>query len=277
MWLSGAQENRPMPGNAVDVLLRQLRTFIAGPKAEGQSDRHLLEQFLSQRDEASFAALLERHGPMVLGVCRRVLYDEHLAEDAFQATFLILARKAGTIHKRRSVGSWLHGVALRLARKAKTEALRFKRPDPRSKSLSAVDPQAEASWHEAQEVLDDELQRLPDRYRLPLILCYLQGLTRDEAAVQLGWTAGRLKGLLDRGRDQLRSQLLRRGVTLSAAGAATLLADTVLSATVPPLLAVSTIHAAARLAVGATLAACGISAPVVALTEGGLGMMASKK
>ena len=86
-----------MPGNAVEVLLRQLRTFIAGPKAEGQSDRHLLEQFLAQRDEASFAALLERHGPMVLGVCRRVLYDEHLAEDAFQATFLILARNASTI------------------------------------------------------------------------------------------------------------------------------------------------------------------------------------
>src|SRR6267378_2564950 len=106
-----------MPGNAVDVLLRQLRTYIAGQKAEGETDQDLLEQFLSKRDEASFAELLERHGPMVLGVCRRVLHDEHLAEDAFQATFLILARKAGSIRKQTALASWLHGVALRLAHK----------------------------------------------------------------------------------------------------------------------------------------------------------------
>ena len=265
-----------MPANTTDVLLRELRTFIAGRKAEGQTDQDLLEQFLSHRDEASFAALLERHGPMVLGVCRRVLHDEHLAEDAFQAAFLVLAHKATTIRKKQSVGSWLHGVALRLARKAKAEAARSKHPDVRSKSQAAADPQAEASWHEAQQILDDELQRLPEQYRLPLILCYLEGLTRDEAAAQLGWSAGKLKGLLDRGREQLRSQLVRRGVTMSAAGAATLLADTVLSASVPPLLTVSTIHAATRLAAGVALAACGISAPVIALTQGGLKMMASK-
>jgi RNA polymerase sigma factor (sigma-70 family) len=217
------------------------------------------------------------NGRTVLGVCRRVLHDEHLAEDAFQATFLILARKAASIRKQQSVGSWLHGVALRLSRKSKSEAVRSKRPDARGKSQAAVDPQAKASWHESQEILDDELQRLPEKYRLPLILCYLEGLTRDEAAVQLGWTASKLKGLLERGRDQLRSQLVRRGVTLSAAGAATLLTDTILSASVPPLLAVSTVHAAALAAAGTALTSCGISASVVALTEGGMTMMASKK
>jgi RNA polymerase sigma factor (sigma-70 family) len=266
-----------MPKSAVDGLLRELRTFIAGQIAEGQTDRCLLEQFLTQRDQTSFAALLERHGRMVLGVCRRVLHDEHLADDAFQATFLLLARQAEAIRKRQSVGSWLHGVALRLARKAKAAAARATQSDTRSRSNAAVDPHVEASWHEAQKILDDALQRLPEKYRLPLILCYLEGLTRDEAAVQLGWTAGKLKGLLDRGRDKLRAQLVRRGVTLSAAGATTLLTDTVLSASVPPLLAVATIHAAARVAAGTALAACGASASVIALAEGGLAMMASKK
>jgi RNA polymerase sigma factor (sigma-70 family) len=266
-----------MPKNAVDVLLRELRTFIAGRKAEGQTDRCLVEQFLSHRDEASFGALLERHGPMVLGVCRRVLRDEHSAEDAFQATFLILVRQAGTIRKRQSVGSWLHGVALRLALKLKAAGTRSTHADSRCKSHAGVDPQAEATWHESREILDNELQRLPESYRLPLVLCYLEGLTRDEAAAQLGWTVGKLKGLLDRGRDRLRSRLIQRGVTLSAAASATLLADTILAAAVPPLLTVTTIRAAARFAGGVTLAACGISAPVVALTEGGLKMMAAKK
>jgi RNA polymerase sigma factor (sigma-70 family) len=260
----------------ISLILRQLRTLMATQRADGQTDGHLLEQFVSQRDEVAFAALLERHGPMVLGVCRRILHDEHRAEDAFQATFLVLVRKANTIRKQPSIASWLHGVALRLARKAKTEATRATQPDARSPSETVVDVQAEASWNESQAILDDELQRLPENYRLPLVLCYLEGLTRDEAAAQLGWTANKLRGCLERGRDQLRSRLVQRGVTLSAAASATLLAETILAATVPPLLAVSTIHAAARLATGTTLAACGISAPVVALTEGGLKMMASK-
>src|SRR6266545_2656587 len=246
-------ENGPMTGTS--VIVQQLRTLIAGPIAEGQTDQHLLEQFLSQRDEPSFAALVERHGPMVLGVCRRILRDEHLAEDVFQATFLVLARKAATICKRQSVGSWLHGVALRLARKLKAGIARSKLPDARS-NIPAVDPHAAAIWHEARAILDEEIQRLPENYRLPLVLCYLEGLTRDEAAAQLGWSVDKLRGLLDRGRERLRSRLDRRGVTLSAAGAATLLADTASAAAVPPVLAVTTIHAAARFAAGTALAPC---------------------
>src|SRR6202011_112152 len=135
---------------------------------------------------------------------------------------------------------------LRLARKAQAAAIRSKRPDARDNTAPAPDPQAEVSWREVQEILDDELEQLPDKHRLPLVLCYLEGRTRDEAAAQLGWTAGKLKGLLERGRERLRSRLIQRGVSFSIAGSATLLADTVLAAAVPPLLAVATVQAAAR-------------------------------
>jgi RNA polymerase sigma factor (sigma-70 family) len=214
---------------------------------------------------------------MILGVCRRILLDEHQAEDAFQATFLVLVRKAGTIRKQQSIASWLHGVALRLARKAKTEAIHAAQPDRRNHSQAAVSTVVEASWHESLEILDDELQRLPENYRLPLVLCYLEGLTRDEAAAQLGWTVNRLRGCLERGRDRLRSRLIRRGVALPTAAGGVLLADTVLATTVPPLLTIATIKVAARLAGGTALAACGVSSPVVVLTQGGLKMVASHK
>jgi RNA polymerase sigma factor (sigma-70 family) len=261
----------------IAAILRQLRSFMATRRADGHTDARLLEQFVSQRDELAFAALLERHGPMVLGVCRRILHDEHRAEDAFQATFLVLCRKANAIRKRTSIASWLHGVAVRLASKAKADAIRATRPDVRNPSEKTGDVQAEASWHEAQRVLDDELQRLPENYRLPLVLCYLEGLTRDEAATRLDLTANQLRGRLERGRERLRARLIRRGVTLAAAGSATLLADTILAATVPPLLAVATVRAAVQLATGFTLATCGVSVSVVSLTEGGLKMLAAKK
>jgi RNA polymerase sigma factor (sigma-70 family) len=262
-----------MHNGAANTLRRYLHTLIAGHNAEGTSDQVLLEQFVSRRDEGAFAALLERHGSMVFGVCRRILQDEHLAEDAFQATFLVLARKASSICKQHSVASWLHGVALRVARKANTQAVHLKQPDSRNNGALAPDPQAEVSWREMQEILDHELEQLPDRYRLPLVLCYLEGRTRDEAAVQLGWTEGKLKGLLERGRDRLRSRLIRRGVTLSAAVSASLLAGTPSSAMVPPNLTVSTVEAAVRFAAGNTLAACGISATAASLTEGCLAIM----
>src|SRR5262249_52209688 len=162
-------------------------------RAVSQSDQHLLRLFVTHRDETAFVALLERHGAMVLGVCRRIVQDEHLAEDVFQATFLVLARKAGMIRKQQSVRSWLHGVALRLARKAKAAATRTRQVDARDTCQTAPDPQSEASWREATGILDDELRRLPENYRLPLVLCYLEGRTRDEAAAQLGGAPGQLK------------------------------------------------------------------------------------
>jgi RNA polymerase sigma factor (sigma-70 family) len=263
-----------MDANLGQGVLRHIRTLIAGRQSEGQGDGDLLDQFIRRRSDSAFAGLLERHGPMILSVCRRVLRDEHLAEDAFQATFLVLARKAGSIRKRDALASWLHGVALRLAHKLHAQTHRGER----SMSPAQLPPVAAAPTRcEEHEILDEELQRLPDRYRLPLVLCYLEGRTHNEAALQLGWSAGQLRGLLDRGRERLRSRLVRRGVTLPVAGAAALLADAVVSAAVPPLLAVSTLKAAALFSMGKTLAGSGVSVSVAALVEGGLQMIGSKK
>jgi RNA polymerase sigma factor (sigma-70 family) len=267
-----------MVKNSVDILLRYLRTVAAAhvEQAErGQTDRRLLERFVRAHDEAAFAALLERHGPMVLGVCRRALRNEHLAEEVLQATFLVLARSAGAIRKQQSLAGWLHGAALRLAHKARAEAARAARGDRRPRPEPPPGPAAEASWREVRQILDEELQRLPQSYRLPLVLCYLEGWTRDEAAAQLGWTPGRLKGLLERGRERLRGRLIRRGLAPAAAGAM-LLAETALASPVAPLLAVMTLRAALRLAAGASLGDCGLSGTVIGLSRGGLGIMGSK-
>jgi RNA polymerase sigma factor (sigma-70 family) len=275
--IGGAFENRceelAMAENTVGFLVRRLRTLAAGP-AEGQADLELLERFVQQQDEGAFAGLLERHGPMVLGVCRRALHDEHLAEDVFQATFLVLARNAAAIRKPSSLAGWLHGVALRLARKAADEAARAARSDSRPLT-EPPGPAAEASWREVRRILDEELQRLPENYRLPLVLCYLEGRTRDEAADELGCTPGRIKGLLERGRERLRGALIRRGLAPAAAGAA-LMTETVLAAPVSPLLAVAG-RIAVRLLAGESPAACGVSSAVARLSEGGLPLMASKK
>jgi RNA polymerase sigma factor (sigma-70 family) len=263
-----------MPAPSVNAALRYIRTLFAGRKAEGQSDQYLLDQFVAQHDESAFTALLQRHGPMAMGVCMRILGDEHLAEDAMQATFLVLALKAGAIRKRGSVASWLYGVAIRLSRKVKAQAIRagqaVERAGPEPPATSV-----EASRREEKEVLDEELERLPDKYRLPLLLCYFEGRTQEEAAAHLGWTPGQVKGLLDRGRERLRFRLLRRGVTLSAAGAA-LLTHTTLSAAVPRKLAVFTVEAALNAVSGKTLAGCGVSEAVATLAMGEL-IMGPKK
>jgi RNA polymerase sigma factor (sigma-70 family) len=264
-----------MPGKSVSKLLQHLYPLAAGPKVDGPSDQQLLAQFVSQRQEAAFAALLARHGPMVLGVCRRIAQDEHLAEDAFQATFLVLARKAPAIRKQQAVGSWLHGVALRLARKARTAAIRAK-PTEAPNSSPAPDPASAAMKREAHAILQEELQRLPDNYRLPLALCYLEGRTREEAAAQLGWTSGQLKGVLERARERLRSRLLRRGVTLTTAAVASALTDLAQSATVPSALLATTLTAGLRYAAGDPLSGCGVAAPVIALIQGEFEIMASK-
>src|SRR5262245_6969023 len=151
---------------AVHSVLRFLQTLVARSKSEGQSDRWLVERFVAQRDEAAFAALLERHGRMVLGVCRSVLEDAHLAEDAFQATFLIFARKAGSIRKNDAIASWLHGVALRLSKKAKADATRAKKPEERGTFEKSSDAVSEATCREVQEILHEELDTCP-----PSIVC----------------------------------------------------------------------------------------------------------
>ncbi len=199
-------------------IVRYLRKIVTDPQADRQSDRQLLQQFLSNQDEAAFAALVRRHGSMVLAVCQSILHHEQDAQDASQATFLVLARKAGSIRDQESVGGWLHGVAYRLSLKARKEAAKRRSHESqlqdqgRAKARSRMD---DLTWRELREVLHQELSRLPEKNRLPLILCYLEGKTQEEAARQLGWTAATLKGRLDRGRHLLRTRLTRRGLTLS--------------------------------------------------------------
>ncbi|HWG44724.1 MAG TPA: sigma-70 family RNA polymerase sigma factor, partial [Gemmataceae bacterium] len=197
------------------------------------SDAALLTRWRDQRDEAAFAALVTRHGPMVLGVCRRVLGDVQHAEDTFQATFLVLARKANRVRRPEALASFLYGVALRVARKARGTAahrLRFRaKPQATSEPVDPhLDPLDVLSGRELLALIDQEVARLPEVYRLPLLLCLLQGRTVEEAARLLGWSIGSLRGRLARGRERLRERLTRRGVGLSA-GTLVLLAPAVVS------------------------------------------------
>src|SRR4051812_5492279 len=187
------------------------------------SDEQLLERFLAHRDETAFAALMQRHGPMVLGVCRAVLRHPQDAEDAAQSTFLVLAKKAAAIRQHSSLASWLHGVAYRLAMKARAAQVRASQEQrPGRPSPSPMD---DLTWRGLRQGLHEDLRRLPESYRLPLVLCSLEGQTQDEAARRLGWTTGMVKGRLDRGRALLRRRLTRRGLTLAVPLLATSLAQ----------------------------------------------------
>jgi RNA polymerase sigma factor (sigma-70 family) len=234
------------------IVLRHIRGLAARP-AGADDDRRLLERLTASRDEAAFAELVRRHGPLVLGVCRRVLRDAHDAEDAFQATFLVLARKAASISKRASVGGWLYQVAYHAALKARADAAARRRREQRAGRRPPADPLDELSGRELLAVLDEELSRLPERERAPLVLCYLEGRTRDEAARELGCPLGTLKRRLEAGRGRLRERLSRRGLALPAA----LLAAGVAGPAVPAALAAETARAAAGGAAPAVTALAG--------------------
>jgi RNA polymerase sigma factor (sigma-70 family) len=211
-------------------VLHQLCQLTASRTTEGVPDQLLLERFVASRDEDAFTALVHRHGPMVVGVCRRLLSQTHDAEDAFQATFLVLARKAASIRKGASVGSWLHGVAVHVARKSRLQASR-RRLRERGRAVPAVADAGDAiTWGELRFVLDEELARLPRAWRAPLILCYLEGQTQDEAARRLGLSKSTFRRRLERGRGVLQTRLARRGVTLSAGLFAALLSESSASA-----------------------------------------------
>jgi len=205
-------------------LVRYLRRLVPPPFSDLATDSRLLDTFVRCKDEDAFAALVARHGPMVFGVCRRVLRDAHEAEDVAQATFLVLARKARTILRPGSPAAWLHRTARQLALKCRRANTRRRERERRgflvAPGRSLPDPLDELTVRELLAIFDEELQRLPEGCRLPLILCCLEGLTQEEAARQLGWTPGAVKGRLERGRAQLQRRLVRRGLTLSAVLAA---------------------------------------------------------
>jgi RNA polymerase sigma factor (sigma-70 family) len=199
------------------ALLRHLRTFVATENGGGPTDRQLLERFAARREEAAFEALVRRHAPLVLAVCRRVLRHEHDAEDAFQATFLVLARKAREVGRQGSVAGWLHRVAYHAAVRARARTAARRERERQAPPRQPADLLAEVSGRELLEVLDEELQHVSDGCRAPLVLCYLQGRTCDDAARQLGWSVRTLKRRLEQGRNCLRARLARRGLALPAA------------------------------------------------------------
>jgi RNA polymerase sigma factor (sigma-70 family) len=184
--------------------------------ADAMTDRELLQRFAAGREESAFATLVQRHGPLVYGVCRKFLRDAQEAEDAFQATFLVLACKAKSIRKVESVASWLYGVASRLSNKMRFRALRRRNREQKAATAGVTASADDLSWRETCLVLHEELNRLPDKYRAPLLLCYWEGQTQDEAARHLGWPRGTLKRRLEAGRERLHSRLARRGIMLSA-------------------------------------------------------------
>src|SRR5579871_2674908 len=233
----------PMPNRQLDSVLQHIRKLVAAETTGTLPDRELLERFIHHGDEAAFAILVRRYGPMVLGVCRRVLGQVHDAEDACQATFLVLARKATSIRRKDSIGSWLHGVAYRAAANLKRDTARRHAHETRLVKLPEVEP-ADITWREVRVVLEEELQRLPKRFQAPLLLCYLEGKTRDEAARALGWSLGTVRGRLERGRELLRLRLTRRGLTLSTALLASLLTENAVAGTLPATLVVRIVKAA---------------------------------
>jgi RNA polymerase sigma factor (sigma-70 family) len=247
--------------------IHQLAAVQAGREL---SDQTLLQRVVEARDESAFTVLVERHGPMVLGVCRRALGNADDAEDAFQATFLVLVRKAAAIRKTASLGGWLHRVARSVAANLRRERCRREQRERHTSAPVPSDPAADVSLREVQAALDEELDRLPDRYRAPLVLCYLQGLTRDEAAKQLGLTPGTLHGRLERGRKLLCNRLTRRGLTLSTVLVAAAVGEGSPLAELSPTVVLSLVRDAQAFAGGATAS---ISAPVLSLTQEALKTM----
>jgi RNA polymerase sigma factor (sigma-70 family) len=222
-----------------DVLVRSLVSLTRRLTAGHEPDAALLARYTAANDSAAFAELVRRHGPSVLGVCRRMLGHVHDADDAFQATFLVLARSARSVRRPEAVSAWLYGTAVRVCRKARS---RRTAPRPLPAEVAAGDdPFAEAAWKEVRGLLDDEVGRLPEALRDPLLLCYFDGLTRDEAAEKLGWSRRTLMRRLEQARERLRRRLERRGVGTVGLGLA-VLPPRGLAAVVPERLLAAAVH-----------------------------------
>jgi RNA polymerase sigma factor (sigma-70 family) len=231
--------------------------------AEPATDAELLARFIADRDAEAFALIVRRHGPMVHGVCRRVLRNAADADDAFQATFLLLARRARSLRHQRLVGNWLYGVAYRTALEARRAAAVRRARERRAAEMKTQPPATDEPSPDLREVLDRELAALPDVYRAAVVLCDLEGLSRKDAAERLGWAEGTLSGRLFRARSLLAARLARLGLAVPAAGVG-LVASA--SAAVPPALAESTIRIGVLVAAGE--AAAVVAAPAAALMEG---------
>src|SRR5262245_1610407 len=180
-------------------------------------DDQLLARFFVERVDAAFSVLVDRYGQLVYGVCRRILTDSNDAEDAFQATFLVLVRKGGTLRDPGKLASWLYGVAYRTARKLRAKAALRTKSERQASEMPTKSDVSDMTYEELQAVLDTEISQLPEKYALPLVLCYLEGKTNAQAAAQLGWPEGSISRRLSRARELLRSRLARRGLAMSVA------------------------------------------------------------
>jgi RNA polymerase sigma factor (sigma-70 family) len=268
-------------------LIHQLEQLFRRGSLTGTSEGELLERFVARRDESAFEALMARHGPMVLGVCRQLLHDPNDIDDAFQATFLVLVRKAITLKRFDLLGNWLYGVAYRVSLRARSNAAR------RLTHTAPFEPCAEAlAFAESRGGIDSglscaidreqipwlhhEISHLPEKYRVPIVLCYFEGATHDEAAGRLGWSLGTVKGRLARARALLRRRLARRGVAVSLAALASAVGATKSSAAVPAPLEYATLSAAKTVvsySSATIVTASAVSLPVAALVEGALQAM----
>jgi zinc protease len=299
--MARGNEADTMASDHVGSVVHSLQRLFGPGTVNALSEAQLLERFLVRRDEAAFEAILKRHGPMVHGVCRRLLDDPHDVDDAFQVTFLILVKKARSIRDRDILGTWLYGVARRVAVRAKVNARRrrfvecgvspgrsnggrgaglrtglhpaFGHPLPGGEGLS---PGSRLEAEELRSLIDDELERLPQKYRAPLVLCDLEGQTHEQAAVQLRCPVGTIKSRLARGRARLRSRLVRRGVA-PAAVLATSALEAEAAPAVPAALMNQTLAAAGRLAAGPAITAGTTAASLVSLYEGVMRSMALAK
>ncbi|HKB39834.1 MAG TPA: sigma-70 family RNA polymerase sigma factor [Gemmataceae bacterium] len=262
-----------MPAIQQNRILQHLRRQTLSEDSARLGDGQLLHCFIAHRDDAAFEALVRRHGPMVLGVCRRILCDPHDADDAFQATFLVLVRKAASVSPPERVGNWLYGVACQTARKARVLADRRR---VRERQVSEMPEPAAVTpdpWDELRPLLDQEVSRLPEKYRLPIVLCDLEGRSGREAARQLGWPEGTVSGRLCRARALLAKRLTRRGVGLSGGALGVLLSGNAARARVPTPLIEATVKAARLFVTGTAEAMSVLPAKVITLTEGVLRAM----
>ncbi len=267
-------------GRDSGVLLHQLGRLFGQGTSVGLTESELLQRFVGGHDESAFETLVARHGPMVLGVCRQLLQDPNDVDDAFQATFLILVRKAGTLRRSDLLGNWLYGVAYRVAARARTSSARRTARVARDPRVIEVLARAEgesgvgegSSWDpDPWPWLHQEINHLPEKYRVPIVLCYFEGLTHDEAASRLGWPLGSVKGRLARARDLLRRRLSRRGVISAPAAIVSYLHAPDIRLAVPSYLATAAsraaqsviCHAGTAFALGSS-----VSIPVTALVEG---------
>jgi RNA polymerase sigma factor (sigma-70 family) len=248
------------------AVIHYLRTAPATPD-RGLTDAQLLGRFVASGDEAAFTSLVRRHGSMVLGVCRHVLRHQQDAEDAFQVTFLVLARHAAAVRKKEALAGWLHGVAYRTALQARRTAARRRHHEARAEAMTQTHPSGGATWSDIQPVLDEEVGRLPPVYRAPFVLCCLEGRSRLEAAAELGLKEGTVSSRLNRARKLLRERLSVRGISLATALAALALAREA-AAAVPARLVRGTVRAALHYAADGTVAAASLSPNAVTLLEG---------